>query len=276
MVNAVILAGGKREEYIKRDNWIYRTLLKYGRRIPGEEKAVMIYRGKPMIKWVIGALKNAKSIDDLVVVGNTIKLEESGINDVVCLEQSTTITQNAMIGYIYFKERGQEGRTLFVPCDIPEISGNTLDGFVEKAKDGDFCFAMGDKKFLGEYDKFSRRFYIWAKKEGVRKRYRWSNLALVKPEAIKNKDMVEYAFSLRNILDIRTWPKIAKVIGYKPFFDWATFRLDLGDVERRISEKFGCDFRVVEICDPSASFDLDYKNDPGKVLKWYQLRNSKV
>ncbi len=274
MVNAVILAGGRRGEYMEKDNWIYRKL--FGRIIPGEEKSVRIYKGKPLVSHVINALKNSKTIDDIVVVGNTFLLKEAGINDVKCLEQGNTMIENVMIGYNYFKGQGYREKILLAPCDIPEIGGDSIDEFVEKAREGDFCLAVGDKKFLGEYDGIFHRFYFWILKDGERKKYRISNLSIVKPDAIWNKEMVEYAFSLRKIMWPGNWPNIAKELGWKSFFDYLRLKLTFEYLEERFSDKFGCDFRIIEICDPAVSFDLDHNRDSRKLRKWHKLKKVKA
>jgi len=271
MVNAVILAGGKKKEYKAVSSWIYRNLLGYGRRIPGEEKAVMMYKGKPMVSHVINALANAKTIDDIVVVGNVKFLEKAGINNVGLLEQDTSLVENALIGYNYFKERGYGGKLLFAPCDIPEVKSEAIDEFVNKSNEGDFCLAVGEKEVLGEYDPIFRRFYFWVIKDGERKKYRLNNLIVAEPDCINNKEMVEYAFCLRNILDVSKWLKIANLTGWQSFFDYFTFRLNLESIEDKLSNKFGCDFRIVEMKNPSSSFDLDYRRDSWYLRKWHKL-----
>lgn len=273
-MKAVILAGGRRKDYLKKDNWLYKILV--GRIIPGEEKAVMRYKGEPMVKHVLYALSNSKNIDDIVLVGNSELLKKAGVNGVEVLEQAGTALENAMVGYEYFKERGYNGKILIAPCDIPEIKGTSIDEFVEKAAEGDFCLAVGDKEFLGKYDGIFRRFYLWILKNGERKKYRLSNLCIVNPGSIKNKEMVEYAFELRKIMNPPNLLKIFRETGLEPFFYWATLKLSVEYLEAKISEKVGCDFRTVEISDPAASFDLDHRSDSRNLRKWYKLEKIKA
>jgi CTP:molybdopterin cytidylyltransferase MocA len=261
MVNAVILAGGKGKDY--HHNSTYEK--KYGTIIPGERKAVMRYKDRPMIIPIIDALRNSKSIENMVVVGNKELLERNNVNGVEIMDQGESMIENALKGYNYFCKKGE---TLFVPCDIPEITYG-IDEFIENAE-GDFCLAVTNQKYLKQYDSLVHRPYCWLKNEdGNREGYRISNIVLANPEFIDNHKMIQMAFDLRKALTHFNIFKIFNSLGWDfPFKYFIKKNLSLKDVEERFSEKFGCEFKIGETSDPGASLDIDFKRDHRRMDKF--------
>jgi len=260
MVNAVVLAGGKGRYYS--ENSTYRK--KYGFMIPGELKAVRLLEGKPLVDWVIAALKNSKSIEDIIVVGNTSLLREAGVNSVKCVEQGNTIMDNVLRGYAEF---GSSGNIFLAFCDTPKVTRG-IDELFEQAN-GDFSMAITSQKYLAEYDLLLNRPYVHViNRNGVREGYRPSNMAVMNPNKIGNKDNVERAFKMRKFINPVNWVRSAYLAGlYLPFKYFITKNLSLEDIEKKASKKFECDFNLIEVTDPGANFDIDFKSDFGRLDK---------
>lgn len=148
MLDALILAGDQKD---------YKPVG------PGN-KALIELMGKPLISYVIDALKEAKHIGRIFVVGppkHFTWLKEQH-PDITLLDQSPTLTENVLVSYKHIC--GDNDRHIFVTTsDIPFLQPREVDGFIEQSGFTAYDIIMGA---AGE--KSLERFYPAGNKPGIR------------------------------------------------------------------------------------------------------------
>jgi adenosylcobinamide-phosphate guanylyltransferase len=118
-VPALIMAGGK------------------GKRMESPvEKPLLTFLGKPLIDWVVEAVKSAKQVSEFYVVtsGNTPETEAK------CLSEGLRVIRTGGVGYHddlvqAILEAKLLRPVLIVPCDSPALTGKFLDKVVETFAD---------------------------------------------------------------------------------------------------------------------------------------------
>lgn len=102
----------------------------------GRNKALLDIAGKPMIQWVLDALCQAETIDQIVVIGLP---EGSGVTcrkATAWLPNHGGLLENTRAGVIKVKELNpQAGHLLSVSSDIPAINPEVVDWAVGVATD---------------------------------------------------------------------------------------------------------------------------------------------
>ncbi len=133
-IPALVMAGGK------------------GKRMDLEiEKPLLQFLNKPLIDWVIDAVRSAKNISEFYVVTspNTPKTEEK------CKKEGLRIIRTDGSGYHddlkqALMEGSFQGPVLIMPCDVPALTGKVLDQIVctfeKDRKDALAVFVPIDKR----------------------------------------------------------------------------------------------------------------------------------
>jgi len=100
----------------------------------GNPKALVDVAGKPMVQWVLDALSEASSIDNIIIVGLT---EKSGLK---CRKQMHFVSnqgkmvENLQAGAKKAREINNKAEyVLIVSSDIPAINGEMVDWVVKTA-----------------------------------------------------------------------------------------------------------------------------------------------
>lgn len=113
-VHALIMAGGK------------------GTRIGlPVEKPLLPFLGKPLIEWVVDAVKSAAKVSDLYVVtsDNAVETERKCLRDGLKVIKTNGKSYHADLKQAILEARLQ-GPVLTMPADLPAITGNFLDKVV--------------------------------------------------------------------------------------------------------------------------------------------------
>jgi GTP:adenosylcobinamide-phosphate guanylyltransferase len=100
----------------------------------GHPKALVDIAGKPMVQWVLDALTEAKSVDNVIVVGLT---EKSGLTcgkPMYFVSNQGRMVENMQVGAQKVHEINNKAKyVLIVSSDIPAITGEMADWVVETA-----------------------------------------------------------------------------------------------------------------------------------------------
>jgi GTP:adenosylcobinamide-phosphate guanylyltransferase len=97
----------------------------------GQSKALLDVAGKPMIQWVLDALSESKTVDNVIIVGMT---EKSGLKcskKMYFVSNQGKMVENLQAGARKVKEVNPKGEyALMVSSDIPGITGEMVDWVV--------------------------------------------------------------------------------------------------------------------------------------------------
>ncbi|MBI2129084.1 nucleotidyltransferase family protein [Candidatus Woesearchaeota archaeon] len=246
MVNAIVLAGTHQEK---------------GRLIDGKNKALLDINGSYIVEYVINALKKSKNINDIILVGPKKELE-SRVNGCVVLQERGNFLNNAFYAYEESCSRGGEEYAFFVCCDIPLLTADSVDDFIDRCslRKADFYFPIVSEDTLKDYSELKKPYMCL-----VEGKYRTGNSALVNVHNIKNKMLIDVAYSIRTLKEII--PKIGLVmhlgvVGLEAIWKHYIIKdLNLKYIRDCVSEKLGTRFEFIESKHPEICMDIDEKKD---------------
>ena len=90
----------------------------------GHNKALLDVAGKPMVQWVLDALCDAKTVENIIVVGLTVKAGLSCTKPVHFISNQGKMLDNFRTGTKKSLELNKKNKhVLFVSADIPAITG---------------------------------------------------------------------------------------------------------------------------------------------------------
>ena len=237
----VIMAGGPTPQKI----------LDAGEKEP--ERAFIEIGGKPMIKWVVDAVRGCKSCGQILAIGNVDRLvKEGGLAPSEVFPQKSNMLENFIAGMEHFRS---SKLVTVATCDIPLITSQALDdlfGLVAGIK-AEVYYPIIDVKLCEE--KFPGGHRTTQKlKEGT---YTGGNIFVLDPEAvIKNRSRVEAV-----IRDRKSPAKLVKLFGLPFIVKFALKQLDLPGLEKKASEILGAQMRGIITPWPEIGFDVDKPED---------------
>lgn len=278
MVEAILLAGTSKKKE--------RSMIEDGKFF---NKVNNRYSGN----LVLEALENASSVERINVIGPRTILRR---NLTILKKPSKIIQQtNSLYGNAFkaFKRSENssdlEKQLLYVSCDAPFLTSEAIDDFIENAPDADFIqpyYSREDVEWL--FPGFNWPYTIC--KEGEIK---LGNMALVKPNKIKNKRLIETGLNLRklatfnlieemetfcnafieaiNLKGEEGFEIVTKAIFLRyvarPFHlpnklkNYVAKDLSLGRISRIFSELIESDVKYVRSEYPEGFFDIDGKKE---------------
>jgi GTP:adenosylcobinamide-phosphate guanylyltransferase len=232
MPDAVVLAGGR-----------FDPALPQG--VPN--KAFLPICGRPMVEFVLRALRAAAATRRIVLVGpESLPAAVAAHADVV-VAQRDTLLDNVAAGLA----AASGDRVLAVAADIPLLTACAVDAFLTAAGslDAELVYAA------------VRREDLWRAMPGVRKTFvqlregtlAGGSLVLLEPRAFQGaRAAIERAVRARK----RPW-ELARLFGARTLIGLATGRLGIPELERRVMEMTGVRARAL-ICEtPEIALDVD-------------------
>ena len=189
-------------------------------------KAQLPLLGRPMVEWVVRALRAAEGLGRVVVVGHP-DLATPGLRElaVELVPEAGGITENLRAGLEPL--RGSE-RVLLVSGDLPLLTAAAVEDFLHQAPDADVVFPyVAREDALRE---FGDREWMFARTpDGY---FTGCSAALFRPEAVFAQwKWVDQALSARR----RSVLGLALLIGLPMAVKYALGRLRVRDVEARVS-----------------------------------------
>ncbi len=217
----------------------------------GNPKALVDVAGKPMVQWVLDALSEAKSVDNVIIVGLT---EKSGLKcskNMYFVSNQGKMVENLQAGAHKVLEVNKNAKyVLIVSSDIPAIKSEMVDWVVETAM----------KTKLDIY-------YNVIKREVMEKRFpgskrTWTKL---KDMEICGGDMNVGRIGLIVTDETDLWDKItasrknvlkqAALIGFDTAFQLLTGNLTLQNAETRVMKRMNITGKAI-VC-PYAEVGMD-------------------
>lgn len=237
MFNTIILAGEQSNK-----NWNEHS-----------SKALFRINGKAMSEYVINAVRDAKDINKVIIIGDKEKLEGALKDKPDAFIASTgSILEDLNSGINYL---GKELPVLACTSDIPMITAAAINEFVDKSKllNADLCYPLIEKKFMN--NRFPEIELSFLKiRDGS---FTGGNIIYVNPNVNKNG----LAF-VEKILEFKKNPvKMTGILGFSLMLEYSMGTLTIEKIEKKFSNAANIKIRSVKSCHPELAFDVDRPGD---------------
>lgn len=236
-VDALILGGGSSEKI---------TLGKTPIR------ALLEIKGRPMLDYVVTALKVSPSINKIVLVIPSSSAQKNWGDRVKIVIGNGSITQNIQTG---FSHLDQDKPVLTLSSDIPLITSQAVEDFLARCekKQAQVYYPIIPREVVEEKFPGTKRTYV-SLKEGS---FTGGNLVLILPAVIKeNAALVEKVFGLR-----KSPLGLARILGFKHILKFLARRLSLEEVERKVSVLIKARGCAIIAPYPEIGVDVDKDSD---------------
>lgn len=220
-------------------------------------EATIDINGRTMLSWVLKGVLNAAHIDRIIIVGPLEALAplvhaEVTADRVVLVERRTSMLDNLLAGL----EQVPEGKAaLVMSSDIPFITGEALDGFVEACRrdPAQVHYALVPKRVNEAMFPGVKRTYINMADEVIT----GGNVFMVEPRVVQaNADVI------RKTLDMRKKPMaLLSMLGVGFIVKYLFGRLRIADVEKKAKDWLDIEGRGVIIEYPEIGVDVDKPSD---------------
>jgi GTP:adenosylcobinamide-phosphate guanylyltransferase len=219
-----------------------------------DRRALIPIRGRPMLSYVVDALKNTDYVKGIVVVGD---VPPSG--DYSSIQDQGGFVENVYAGLSGLAESADH--VLYVSCDIPFLTPDAVSVFMEGAiaLNADFVYPIVPVSLC--YDKFPG-----IKRTSLKLRdneYTGGNLVLVRPSfLIAQREVIQEVYTLRKS-PVRLALKLGLTAALGVVVSKA-FRRGLGTVEHyeaKASHWLGGNARALHMDYPELATDIDSPAD---------------
>ncbi len=206
---------------------------------------------KPMVQYVVDALRMCSAIDQIAIVGPYEKLNAQLVASVdYIVECKGSIIDNMLKGIEVFKNRNRND-ILVCTSDIPLLTPAAVLDFVNMSanSNADFCYPIVEKSIIKDKYPEIERTYVKLK-DGS---FTGGNIFYIKPDGIKA--CVKRAEQLIN--SRKNPAKMARVLGTKILVAFLLGRLSINEAEKKFSEVFGIKAKAVTSNFPELANDVD-------------------
>jgi len=241
MVGAAILAGGLADE-------------KLSEKTQTREKALTAIRGRPMLAYVIEAVKSCPAIDEVVIACpadfDVMKRDWGGIRHTATdgPDPIDSIVAGAQALPLADK-------VLICACDLPLLTPAAIGEFVAQGleADADCCYPIIEQRVVEAEFPGCPRTYVRFR-DG---RFTSGNIALVERGfVIAQRDRIHKAFSVR-----KSPLKIAALLGPMTVLGLALGTASVAGVADRAAKALNCSAAVVKCQHAEVAFDVDKLSD---------------
>lgn len=212
-------------------------------------KGLVPVAGKPMIEWVVDAMRAAETIAEIAVVVPTaddLGAWTSKVDRLVISEAS--FIDNAIAGAEQF---GGERHVLGATGDLPALTPEAIDDFVRQslAAGADFSYPLVRAEDMEAQFPGSQRTYVKVAGGPVT----GGNLCMCSAALLKrNREIGQRLFDTR-----KSPVAMARVIGLPFIFKYLTGRLRVDDVERKMEQLLGAPCAAIYTSYASIGADVD-------------------
>ncbi len=247
MINCIILAGSEGSQ-------------------PGNinNKAFIELKGKPMITYVIDALRASSSVNKIAVVGDKSQLRGLGEQVDTIIDHNGSMLDNIKAGVTHFRE---DQMLLISTCDIPLLTGEAVEDFVKKALEtgADICYPIINRTTCELVYPESKRTYATLK-EG---QFTGGNLFMLNPAVLDRcMHIAEQMISYR-----KSPAKMSRVLGLPFLIKLATGRLTIGEVEKRATRLLNIQAKAIISDYAEIGNDVD-KPEHIQTIQKYMQKNT--
>ena len=217
----------------------------------GNPKALVDVAGKPMVQWVLDALSEAQSVDNVIIVGLTEKTGLKCRKKMYFVSNQGKMVENLQAGARKALEINKKAEyVLLVSSDIPAINGEMVDWVVNKAMETklDVYYNVIQREVMEKRFPGSKR--TWTRLKDMEVCGGDMNVGRIKLITTDETNMWE------KITNSRKSPlKQAALIGFDTAFLLLTRKLTLQKAETNITKRLNVTGKVI-IC-PYAEVGMD-------------------
>lgn len=240
-VNVVLLAGAANTGPLKEVS-------------PVVNEALIDIGGRPMIQYVIDGLRQSEQVNRIVIVAPPGEIEPHIRGDgLEFVPSAGAIVDNIVVAA---RTLPMDEQILIATCDIPLITGEVIDGFVNlcRQRTAELYYPIVEKSVGEKKYPVLKRTYVNLL-EGT---YTGGNLFLIDPRVIERT-----APRVRRFLAYRKNPwKLAGLLGYTFLLRYLLLKnLRLTELEKKVSEMWGLDGAVIICPWPEIGIDVDKPSD---------------
>lgn len=212
-------------------------------------KGLVPVAGKPMVEWVIDAMRAADNIVEIAVVVPTAENLGSWADKVDKLVVSDgAFIDNVLAGIDSFRN---DRSVLVATGDLPALTPEAIDDYVSRSleADAEFSYPLVPKDEMERQFPGSQRTYI----KLVTGHITGGNMMLLSPQLVhRNRDIGQRLFETR-----KSPVKMARVIGIPFILKLVAGRLDPSDVENKMGELLGGTCAAIYTRHASIGADVD-------------------
>jgi GTP:adenosylcobinamide-phosphate guanylyltransferase len=212
-------------------------------------KGLVPIAGRPMIEWVVDALRGAESIGEIsVVVPSSDGLGEWAKQVDHLVVSDSSFTENALAGLGVF---GSDRYVLGATGDLPALTSEAIDDYVEAslATGADLTYPLVRAQDMEEQFPGSQRTYVRVAGGEVT----GGNVMLLSPALVaRNREIAQRLFDTR-----KSPVAMARVLGLRFIVRYLTGRLRVDDVERKMEQLLGAPCAAVYTRHASIGADVD-------------------
>lgn len=243
MISAIVLAGSNNDGFLKECSDV-------------SNEALIQIGNQVMVEYVVKALEDAKGIQRIIVVGPKEELDKLYHEraHIFTVEGGNSIIKSLLQG-INVLEEGVDQKVLVVTADIPLITGQIIDDFIEQCgnRDLDVIYPIVPKELNEERFPGVKRTYAKLK-EGV---FTGGNILLINPGIV-----ARCATLAEKIISLRKSPlKLVEFIGLSYILKYSLGALSIAAAEKRVSHIFGIKARALIVSHPEIGVDVDKPSD---------------
>lgn len=233
MADAIVLAGGGGEPGLDPD-------------LPS--KAFLEIAGRPLLTYVLDALRGVAGLGRVAVVGPPERIRAVAPDVMVVPEAGGTLMDNIVqaCGAL-----ASHDPVLVVASDIPLLTSRAVEDFLaECAKDrADFYYAIVPQEAVERRFPGARKTFVRVT-EGT---FTGGSVILLNPAVIDRvRPFIERVIAARK----KPW-MLAQLFGWSIVMKFASGRLGIGEMEARVTELLGITARAVIAADPGLALDVD-------------------
>ena len=222
----------------------------------GQPKAMIDMGGRPMIERVVNGLQASESVGEVVIVGldkETFGPQLNFTRPVVMLPNQHGMIPNTLLGMRWIRDHNPDAQFI-LGCadDVPHITGDMVDGFVEQCAPYDcvlYYSAIEPDVMEAAYPGSNRTFINF--KGGVK--LSGANLFLLDMNLVdQNPDLWTMATDARK----HGW-RIARLVGWTTLIKYQLRQLSLPEAEAAAARLIGLDKPVRVLPIPYAAVGMD-------------------
>jgi GTP:adenosylcobinamide-phosphate guanylyltransferase len=239
-MDAIILAGGLNSGSLRQVS-------------SAQYEAEIEIAGRPMLDYVILALKNVKAINRIIVVGSPSILSEDIKKSINIIASPGDSLIDSLTNGLNHLNTGEP--VLVLTSDIPLITKEAVEDFLGRCKErkGDVYYSFVSKERNEEKYPGVQRTYVKLR-EGT---FTGGNLVLLAPKIIKdNRDLLLKAATLR-----KKPIQLGKLLGWRCLFYLLIGKLTINAIEKRVLRTFNINAVGVISPYPEVGIDVDKPSD---------------